>query len=1484
MVFKQVRRSVACAAIGLVLTVGGLVGAVFQGEVPHCALVSLCEHRRVIKIAGRGFTVAQWEPMSKAGADSLKVLGLPRTKEGSGLLEYGGYEYDELTKFYKYGQVPHDSLNFIKDAMDDVLRTECAKLENGEYSWITIKGSTQIPSLQFAIPLDLDLDTCVYVPLLLRFQNAIDATECSLMWKEFRIHRNRSLVEVYNLVQVGRCAFPHQVYCSDVRYSLADIPFNTKQRVIPRMSTTQHGGGNPLSGLDGPIVSTVITRQRDGGGNETYIDKHMCLVGVLPKALVDTHQFWARDANSDSACMTLVGYPIDERGHLQSYQEGEQMLEVLISRKTGRALVHRFTPRFDQSDAWHANIVATSDSSVLLDFAAAPKGSTLFQLGDLFARVENLSHVLAWTKTSSKKLVSQFQASGLLDAATDFSIDAIDLPRLKQKFALKRVSETETRCYSIDVSGFWISSRSHPSLAKLRNGLPFTLLLENTEGELQLWCPAYTSIRPSITYLPFSTHIVGDRRSSEWLSTRVYVYPVHCSMTFCSFPTTASMLHYALQLFLNRNYIAAAKLAAQACIDSSVTNEEQYMMSKFLSTCDDKHPDACAVRLKLRLATLHCNYEIGTDNDGVLWPRDYAEYIQKLAHISTECRLTRRQEELLLTNLQEIGTTTAFDGKTSAYWCNGQGVVKNEGQAGATLNKNCNPIEILTIRFNYKHARSHPLVNRMAAMLGEPAVAPPPEPGGAFWFSALDKVNSMSDSASWITYIQYKRPTGDCISGTRALELFDRFLKDEIDSKGQKLGCILCNEMILGEVKAGVLDQVPSVLSSVRWCTMLLKTICFKFGEKMTDSQLTVWGSCIQTVEMLDADDEPIDDDSTMQEAVAQLELPELLVTGHEDEWAGEYGTGWRAMPLWDMDEEGYSKILHGWSQQWRSARKRLCKQARWRTAMNRGKDKKCVHGADCDGAQAGARLSNLDVGIPRVTDCNATQRTLKAVQSPACLSINAEAVSIFASRPLECLPGGLDPFIELYRKTASVNGAVPFNLRTHKDANSTTAEDMLSRIDNDMQRYAEQQNSGETPVLRCITPEKMDSYRTEWSSDNPTSPKWGQSATLELKKLLKLLVAQADKDTVAMCSGIQHVEADTNRVELQGNEEDALARTTHHLMRIASQRGTADFEFITATLLSSNSSKDLCAINPFLTDTSELADATAAIMFLAIRVCQLQRCIGATLGLIDGINRAVAPGYLQKAIDALVGNCYGSRAFAKQAETASFHYDPCYLAFEYLTGFLLRSSQVYLVDTFMGCATAGKSLVHQMIMGAGKTTCIAPLLSMKLADGNKLVSLVCPAALLQMSRNQLWKFFARVVQKAIYTYTFGRASCGNTGAATKLLNKLQTARSQKAIVVATPTAIKSTLLKYLDLLSRGKQCKSADERKEKLAVADITASIMSLWGKQQGGVLILDEVDALLHPLRSELNFPVGQKKGTICCVAVLPVCVVALYWYHNI
>lgn len=70
--------------------------------------------------------------------------------------------------------------------------------------------------------------------------------------------------------------------------------------------------------------------------------------------------------------------------------------------------------------------------------------------------------------------------------------------------------------------------------------------------------------------------------------------------------------------------------------------------------------------------------------------------------------------------------------------------------------------------------------------------------------------------------------------------------------------------------------------------------------------------------------------------------------------------------------------------------------------------------------------------------------------------------------------------------------------------------------------------------------------------------------------------------------------------------------------------------------------------------------------------------------------------------------------------------YNPQYLTFEFASGFPLRKRQVEIVEDIVSAVHRGESCVHQMIMGAGKTTMIMPLIALALADG----TLSCPARL----------------------------------------------------------------------------------------------------------------------------------------------------------
>ena len=72
--------------------------------------------------------------------------------------------------------------------------------------------------------------------------------------------------------------------------------------------------------------------------------------------------------------------------------------------------------------------------------------------------------------------------------------------------------------------------------------------------------------------------------------------------------------------------------------------------------------------------------------------------------------------------------------------------------------------------------------------------------------------------------------------------------------------------------------------------------------------------------------------------------------------------------------------------------------------------------------------------------------------------------------------------------------------------------------------------------------------------------------------------------------------------------------------------------------------------------------------------------------------------------------------------DRGSLEYDPRFLAFEFINNLVLRKQQCELVVRFVSAAAQGRSLCHQLIMGAGKTTVVAPLLALILGDGSQLL------------------------------------------------------------------------------------------------------------------------------------------------------------------
>eukprot|EP00967_Tisochrysis_lutea_P034908 scaffold41760_cov32-Tisochrysis_lutea.AAC.2 len=136
------------------------------------------------------------------------------------------------------------------------------------------------------------------------------------------------------------------------------------------------------------------------------------------------------------------------------------------------------------------------------------------------------------------------------DAITQSDLRIVSLPRLKLTFQALPVGES-VRLYSIDHADLYITNERNevsniaqvvivfglvsslaPSrrslepiltlvvpyeqVANLLDGIPHSLLLSNSNGEMSVLVPAWPPVRPHIDAVPFSTELVLDRADSIW--------------------------------------------------------------------------------------------------------------------------------------------------------------------------------------------------------------------------------------------------------------------------------------------------------------------------------------------------------------------------------------------------------------------------------------------------------------------------------------------------------------------------------------------------------------------------------------------------------------------------------------------------------------------------------------------------------------------------------------------------------------------------------------------------------------------------------------------------------------------------------------------------------------------------------------------------------------------------------------------------------
>ena len=256
---------------------------------------------------------------------------------------------------------------------------------------------------------------------------------------------------------------------------------------------------------------------------------------------------------------------------------------------------------------------------------------------------------------------------------------------------------------------------------------------------------------------------------------------------------------------------------------------------------------------------------------------------------------------------------------------------------------------------------------------------------------------------------------------------------------------------------------------------------------------------------------------------------------------------------------------------------------------------------------------------------------------------------------------------------------------------------------------------------------------------------------------------------------------------------------------------------FVLGSLLARDAAAQIRDANPLLSaeTISPLMDSAALFMFRCSRIMQLQRCINALEKSFPSVRKGTAPPAdaaksSSKVMSGFKNWLCGRRHYTEITASGTLNFDPRYLCFEFLSGFLLWKRQCNLVREFSSSARSGSSQAQQMIMGDGKTTVVGPLLALIMGgdvtdtsgDG-RLVTLVCPKALLQQSKTVMRTCFSSpITPKPLYTLKFDRGFDSRVSTLRKLRKKIVSAGRELGVVVAAPTSIKSYFLKYVELVT----------------------------------------------------------------------------------
>lgn len=1103
---------------------------------------------------------------------------------------------------------------------------------------------------------------------------------------------------------------------------------------------------------------------------------------------------------------------------------------------------------------FQSHIDRSKPVEVYLNPLFAQAGSELKTVSSVVRRIENLSHVLIWARAEVElvelvdnlcTIVSKWSehestsldletttismggsaatdaesgehSQQLLDLCSKLKVWKVDLPRLFLSFTMKQVG-TYRALYSDNHDGLRVLTdpQQVADAEALMSDLRQSIIMENHSNDLFLMTSATAKIlRPAVQNKEqIVAGVTLDRTNKEWIANlgdepRHYNYPIHFSRAFFFTQSLASSLFMLVAAFYNRNYGLVCRLADTCVSDVELSPEEKQIYELLKAVDDDHHPDSHACRLKITIAT-----EGSRSVMPIFWniTEQCYRYVQKVNRISAACRLTVDEELYMLSQ----SSTGKFDLLANRLqFLKALKKIEEGGDPGATITLKNRPVMKCPKIVNFDDIRDDSIL-KIDDLLEK----------------AKEFVTAITGMSTVKPFKVRKDGSIEGGEGTDAIRAINEWMNKGISlaPKGLGLAKDALGFLFYYEVMTLAYPR-PRILSNDGGFNLVC--LLMRFMSPLVTRGKSVLMSILRIL-------------SANPDLAADRRLPQLV-----DDRKVKIGLVLKGQKMVRILIEGISNYFK---------EKEELGEIRWPTDELQKKDGGAGvqtdaaddnDGPDSDAdenegaeVQAGEVVRFVEPGayeldyevcslaklvqrrphlwlLPAKADMMQSERWI--FRNPQ-LQLSLNQLKDFSCQPLNAL--GLSKFVQLAlapkddpdRTAPLVGTELPFDVSQHRQSLSQVAENMIKRFADEIAYYGNSVNTKRTNFVLDLRPRDVAVV-----IKNPDCQEF-ESALSTLENLKAALATQLEEDMHTtqkiLVSCLQHC----NGVELKFNGQLKMVhgrpltntlRFGFMLGRYAGINAKLDLEMLIKMHLTSGEfTKHVRHVNPFLSDQAAAAveQMLVATMLHINRVGQTYRAIAATnqllklLGKVKAAKNPPLADEIDRSAANLVSQLTCKRHYASQIATTDangrpdtcLRVDPRFLAFEFIHNIILRSSQIELITKFIAAADKGGSMCHQMIMGAGKTTVVGPMLALLTGDGSTLVVQVVPHSLLEMSRSVMREKFSAVIKKAVYTFKFDRFMKVDSA----VIDKLRKARDTASVVCANPTAIKSFYLKFIEIM-----------------------------------------------------------------------------------